>query len=151
MVPAFRAGDFSGGINAALDRVFARVRGDVLPAPKENGHGSMLDEVPWLLLVIMLLAVVPLLGGGATQLFGRFPAAALTALVAGAIFFVGGIRTLDRRARGVRWGGAGGANRPDVEQVRGPCQRQQQWWQWWRFLARRWQQRWRRRLVRRRR
>jgi len=44
MTPHFRSGDFAGGINAALDQLFARISGEPLPpvqpAPEASGASS---------------------------------------------------------------------------------------------------------------
>ncbi|WP_353397660.1 TPM domain-containing protein [Hydrogenophaga sp. 5NK40-0174] len=40
LTPAFRRGDFAGGISAALDHLFARVEGEALPLPAESASSS---------------------------------------------------------------------------------------------------------------
>jgi uncharacterized protein len=40
IVPAFRTGDYAGGLNAGVDQLIARIRGEELPAPKAGRSGS---------------------------------------------------------------------------------------------------------------
>ena len=56
--PSFRAGDFYGGIDRALDRVIGLVSGEPLPAPPavhNARHGRSLDGIFPILLVIGLI------------------------------------------------------------------------------------------------
>ncbi|HUO80520.1 MAG TPA: TPM domain-containing protein [Steroidobacteraceae bacterium] len=83
--PGFRAGDFYGGIDRALDRLIALVDGEPLPAPQRarrpSGHG--LQGVLPILLVIALIGG-PILRG----IFGRPVGAAATGGVAGFLTFL---------------------------------------------------------------
>ena len=38
--PAFRADDYAGGLNAAVDQLIARIKGEALPAPARRPHSS---------------------------------------------------------------------------------------------------------------
>ena len=63
MVPAFRQGDFAGGLNLALDRLIGRISGEGLPAPQARGGAAplALDSLPrwsWALLALPLAIVV---------------------------------------------------------------------------------------------
>ena len=83
MVPALRAGDYAGGIDAAIDALIARIQGEGLPAPDARPpaqHGLQLDE-----LGIFLFVVVPVVGAVLTGLFGRRLGAVLTAGAAGGL------------------------------------------------------------------
>ena len=85
ITPAFRAGDYAGGLNRAVDLLSARVRGEALPAPDRRASGDarpglQLDE-----LAMFLFIGVPLLGALLTGLFGRKLGALATGGAAGAI------------------------------------------------------------------
>lgn len=86
ITPAFRAGDYAGGLNAAVDQLAARIRGEALPAPQqaerrgERGRGGLnLDA-----LAIFFFVVVPMAGALLTRLLGRKFGSLATAGVAGA-------------------------------------------------------------------
>ncbi len=40
MRPAFRADDYAGGLNAAVDQIMARIQGEGLPAPVARGAAA---------------------------------------------------------------------------------------------------------------
>jgi len=137
MLPAFRNGDFAGGLNAAIDRIEQRVAGEGLaePTPREQrGAGSRgALGFDWQDLAIFLFVGVPIVGAVLSGIFGRKLGALLTGgavggigwwlttslLVAGgagliALFLVGvmgiGAGRVGRAGRGgpVIWGGGGG-------------------------------------------
>lgn len=73
ITPAFRAGDFAGGLNAAVDRLAALIAGEALPAPagrdasrQARSGGFDLQD-----LAIFLFVGVPILGAFLTRIFGR--------------------------------------------------------------------------------
>ena len=132
--PAFKAGDYAGGLNAAIDRLDKAIGGEALPAPdaksartKQRGSGFDLQD-----LAIFLFVGVPIVGAILTGIFGRKLGTLLTGgavggigfwlttslLVAGgagliALFLVGvmglGSGRLGRSMGGpVIWGGGGG-------------------------------------------
>ncbi len=82
--PHFRDDDYAGGIEAALDALMARIRGEALPAPQPESPGAA-DEMEWLgpLLIFGLIAGVviamPLLG----RLRGALATAGLLGIVTG--------------------------------------------------------------------
>lgn len=82
--PAFRAGDYAGGLNAGIDRLVARIEGEALPAPQAArdgaGDGFQLDE-----LAVFFFVAVPILGAVITGIFGRKLGSLLTAGAAGGI------------------------------------------------------------------
>ena len=81
IVPRFREGDFSGGINAGLDRMMRLIDGEPLPEPAKRA--SPAAEGGWMQLIPMLL-IVALVGGGILRaMFGRFLGAAATGGVVG--------------------------------------------------------------------
>lgn len=81
ITPAFRQGDFGGGLDAGIEALFALVRGERLPAPRdERGAGTDLEDLGALLLV-----AVPMLGAVLAGMFGRKPGALLTGGVTGVV------------------------------------------------------------------
>ena len=86
--PAFRADDYAGGLNAAVDRLIARIRGEDLPAPTQRaraaqaaqGSGLHLDQ-----LAMFFFVAVPVLGAMLSRVFGRKLGSLLTAGGAGAV------------------------------------------------------------------
>jgi uncharacterized protein len=135
--PAFKANDYAGGLNAAIDRLDKAIGGEGLPAPTP-GSGSnraqhgLLGGFDIQDLAIFLFIGVPVLGGILSGIFGRKFGAVLTggavggiawfltasALVAGgaglvALFLVGVVGLGGGRLGGlgggpVIWGGGGG-------------------------------------------
>ncbi|MCM8565882.1 TPM domain-containing protein [Thauera linaloolentis] len=81
VTPAFRQGDFAGGLNAGVDGLMARIRGEdlPLPAPDRRGGGEPALED----LAALLFIAVPVAGAFLTGLFGRKLGAAATGGVAG--------------------------------------------------------------------
>ena len=133
--PAFKANDYAGGLNAAVDQLSRRVAGEGLAAPTAKGGGAQRGSKGFDLqdLAIFLFVGVPILGAVLTGIFGRKLGSLLTGgavggigwflttslLVAGgaglvALFLVGvmgmGGGRLGGMGRGgpVIWGGGGG-------------------------------------------
>ncbi len=79
ITPAFRRGDFAGGLQAAADQIAARVRGEPLPAPQAGAAGGGDDGFNLSDLAIFLFIGVPILAKVLRGLFGR----KLGALLAG--------------------------------------------------------------------
>ncbi|WP_374565133.1 YgcG family protein [Ideonella sp.] len=127
--PAFKAGDYAGGLNAAIDQLAARVRGEALPAPDAKARRAPssggFGGVGWDQLALFFFIGVPIIGSVLTGLFGRklgglvtggaagglawlFGAPMLLAGVAGAValVLVGvlGIGSAARRGVGLRGG-----------------------------------------------
>jgi uncharacterized protein len=132
MKPAFRANDYAGGLNAAIDRLDKAIAGEALPAPtakgqaKQRASGFDIQD-----LAIFLFVGVPILGAVLTGIFGRKFGTLLTGgavggigwwltaslLVAGgaglvALFLVGvmgiGSGRIGRSIGPIVWGGGGG-------------------------------------------
>lgn len=87
ITPAFRAGDYAGGLNAAVDQLAARIRGEALPAPnrpdapaRHPGDGLSLESLAIFLFVIVLIA-----GSLLTRMMGRKLGSLATGGVAGGI------------------------------------------------------------------
>lgn len=82
--PAFKAGDYAGGLNLGIDALAARIRGEALPAPsaKKPGRDAGLGLEEWGAIIFI---GVPVLGAVLTALFGRKLGSLLTAGGAGAL------------------------------------------------------------------
>src|SRR5204863_4823882 len=134
ILPAFKAGDFAGGLNVAVDRLGALIAGEKLPAPnaqaaRQRPRGRI--GFDWQAIAIFLFVGVPIVGrilssvmgrklgalatGGAIGAIGWFLTASLiVARVAGivALFLVGVMGGGGSRRGGfggpVIWGGGGG-------------------------------------------
>lgn len=82
--PAFREGRYAAGLNAGLDRIEARIRGENLPAPPDRqvrrGDGFALDE-----LAVFFFIAVAVGGQMVTAVFGRKLGSLLVAGAAGGV------------------------------------------------------------------
>jgi uncharacterized protein len=84
IVPAFRAGDYAGGLNAGVDQLMARIKGEGLPVPGAGAaDASRRSGLPLQELGMFLFVGVLAVGGLLSALFGRKLASLFTALVAG--------------------------------------------------------------------
>lgn len=84
--PAFKRGDFAGGLSAGVDHLIARIKGEGLPAPapraaSDGGRGGV--DVQELL--IFFFVAVPLISMMLTGIFGRRLGSLLTSGAAGGI------------------------------------------------------------------
>lgn len=68
IVPAFRNGDFAGGLDAGLDALMALVRGENLPLPAAGTADESLSLAD---LAVFLFVGVPVIGGVLTAILGR--------------------------------------------------------------------------------
>ncbi|MPS49337.1 TPM domain-containing protein [Methylobacillus sp.] len=89
MAPAFRQGDFYGGIDAALGYITRLIAGEGLPAPPkqrpQGGSGGFGEMLPLLLFGGLIL------GGVLRAIFGNFLGSAINGgLVGGAVVLFGG-------------------------------------------------------------
>jgi uncharacterized protein len=86
--PAFRADDYAGGLNRAVDALIARIGGEALPAPRSDGGGGggalgsglQLEE-----LGLFFFIAVPLFGAMLTGIFGRRLGSLLTSGASGTL------------------------------------------------------------------
>ena len=86
LVPAFRQGDYAGGLNAAVDQLAARIRGEALPAPTARSARPARDTGgDWQGLGLFFFVGVPILGSILSGLLGRRTGALLTGLGAGTL------------------------------------------------------------------
>jgi uncharacterized protein len=90
ITPAFRAGDFAGGLNAAVDQLAARIRGEALPAPSAQRPTAQkaFGDLSWEELAIFFFVAVPILGAVLTGIFGRRLGSLATAGAAGGIGYL---------------------------------------------------------------
>ena len=131
IVPAFRNGDYAGGLNSAVDRIGERIASEGLPSPTpaRQGGASRTGGFDLGSIAIFLFFAVPVIGGILGRVMGRklgalatgaavggvgwlLTASLLTAIgIAVAAFFLvgmtggGGVR---RGGGPVIWGGGGG-------------------------------------------
>ena len=57
--PAFRAGDFAGGLNAAIDHLASRIKGEALPLPDEHRSTRKARALNWEQWLIFALVGIP--------------------------------------------------------------------------------------------
>jgi uncharacterized protein len=92
IVPAFRQGDFAGGLNAGLDQLMARIRGEALPAPSapagRAGAAPRRGGIDTGQLAMFFFIAVPVIGGVLSALLGRRLGSVATAAGAGGIAWV---------------------------------------------------------------
>jgi len=90
MAPAFRQGDFAGGLNAAIDGLIALIRGEGLPLPEQRAEptGGAFQN-----LALLFFMGVPIIGSMLIGIFGRKLGAVFTGGAAGglALLFTGSI------------------------------------------------------------
>ena len=85
--PHFKQGDFYGGLNAAVDRLIARINGEPLPAPERQAAASG----GWEDLLPVLLFGGLLVGGLLRAIFGSFLGGMVNGgLVGAAVWLLGG-------------------------------------------------------------
>lgn len=84
MAPYFRQGDFSGGLNAAVDQLMALIAGEALPAPakKPSGASSFFDYLPILMFAAIFSGMV------LRAIFGKFFGSALNGGALGLLVWV---------------------------------------------------------------
>jgi uncharacterized protein len=87
ILPAFKAGDFAGGLNVAVDRLGALVAGEKLPAPRADAPSRSRGRVgfDWQDIAIFLFVGVPILGRILSGVMGRKLGALGTGAAVGAI------------------------------------------------------------------
>ena len=73
MAPRFRQGDYAGGLDAAIDQLGARIRGEPLPPVRPADAGWTGGEPGFSLfeLLILLFVFVPVIGAFARAILGR--------------------------------------------------------------------------------
>ncbi len=86
ITPAFKTGDYAGGLNAGLDQLIARIKGENLPLPEPRGEQQREAQgADWQQLMLFFFVGVPVLGSMLSGLFGRKLGSLATAGGAGAL------------------------------------------------------------------
>jgi uncharacterized protein len=87
--PAFRADDYAGGLNAAVDALIARIEGEALPAVTTRALPDPLSRLlgDWdpVQLLIFAFVALPIVAGVARSIFGRGLGSLASALATGAV------------------------------------------------------------------
>jgi uncharacterized protein len=86
--PAFRQGDYAGGLNAAVDGLIARIKGEGLPAPEQRGGTRSAgghDGAQWQELLMFFFIGVPIVAAVFTGVLGRKLGAVATGGAAGGV------------------------------------------------------------------
>lgn len=87
--PYFRQGDFAGGLNAAVDQLGARIRGEVLPPVRQpQGRAASSSGLDLGGLAIMAFVLLPIVSAFARALLGRGLGALTTGGLAGGMAFM---------------------------------------------------------------
>lgn len=89
--PAFKRGDYAGGLTAAVDQLGARIKGEDLPpvqAPEASGAGEAPGGLGLMEALMILFIAVPLVGSVLKSMFGRVLGSLLTGAGAGALGFM---------------------------------------------------------------
>jgi uncharacterized protein len=81
LTPAFKRGDFAGGIGQAIEQLRALVKGEALPLPAARGAKAAdgLGGMDWESLAMLAFVGVPIIARTLSQLFGRKFGPVLTA------------------------------------------------------------------------
>ena len=89
MKPRFRAGDFAGGLQAAVTQIAARIAGEALPEPQAParavGENSAIDWGEWAIFLFLGVAVV---GPVVRSVFGNVLGTVLTGSAAALVAYV---------------------------------------------------------------
>ncbi len=91
ITPHFRQGQYAQGLEAGVDQIAARVRGEELPpvaAPQQQRGGGQDDSFGLLELGLMLFIALPIVNALSRGIFGRKLGALMTALGMGGLAFV---------------------------------------------------------------
>lgn len=88
VAPAFRRGDYAGGINAGLDQLQARIAGEALPLPAAQPDSRPADRVSGFDLLVFMAFAVPMFASVLRNFFGNRFGALLTGLGAGGLAWV---------------------------------------------------------------
>ncbi len=82
MAPHFRQGDYAGGLDAAIDQLGARIRGEPLP-PVAQPRSSADEGIDLIELAVLLFIFVPVINAVARGILGRKLGALATGVGAG--------------------------------------------------------------------
>ena len=88
LTPRFKAGDYAGGLDAAVDQLAARIKGEPLPSVTRADNAGIDprgDGFQWWDLAIFLFVAVPVVGGVVKRIFGRGLGSFLTGSAVGGV------------------------------------------------------------------
>jgi uncharacterized protein len=85
ITPAFKRNDFAGGLDAGIDALMARIRGEALPAPKAQPARGKSPGLDWEALAMFFFVGVPVIGGVLTAVMGRKLGSVVTAAGTGTV------------------------------------------------------------------
>jgi uncharacterized protein len=85
ITPAFKTGDYAGGLDKGVDALMARIRGEGLPQPERARSGAAQGGFQAEDLLAFLFVAVPVAGGLLSALLGRKLGAVLTGGGAGGV------------------------------------------------------------------
>ena len=87
VTPALRQGDYIGGIEAGVDQILARIRGEELPLPDAGQNGNAAGDLNGPDLLIFLAFAVPMVAAVLRGMFGNKLGTLLTGLGAGGLAY----------------------------------------------------------------
>jgi uncharacterized protein len=86
ITPAFKTGDYAGGLDKGVDALMARIRGEGLPEPARRTPGASAEDGFQVEdLLAFLFVAVPVAGGLLSAMVGRKLGAMLTGSAAGSV------------------------------------------------------------------
>ena len=85
VTPAFRQGDYAGGIQAGVDQILARISGEALPLPGDGAPTSGNQGFEWMDLLIFMVFAVPFISLALRSIFGNKLGTLLTGVGAGGL------------------------------------------------------------------
>ena len=88
LTPRFKAGDYAGGLDVAVDQLAARIKGEPLPSVTRADNAGIDprgDGFQWWDLAIFLFVAVPVVGGVVKRIFGRGLGSFLTGSAVGGV------------------------------------------------------------------
>lgn len=97
MAPRFQAGDFAGGLEAAIDSIGRAIAGEGLPPPAARGRGDEDAGADWL----SLLLFVAFVGFVLTRMLGPLPGALVGGAGGGFLAWQAGVSLLAALAAGL--------------------------------------------------
>jgi uncharacterized protein len=99
--PAFKTGDYAGGLSAGVDKLMARIKGEGLPEPQARQQPGGSGGFPLEQLGLFLFVAVPVIGAVLGRIFGRKLGSVLTGGAAGTIGWIATSSVLAGVAAGV--------------------------------------------------
>ncbi len=79
ITPAFKQGNFAGGLSVGVEALIARIKGEHLPAPTQRGSPGPQGGFDWQSLAMIFFVAVPVVGSLLSAVVGRKLGSALTA------------------------------------------------------------------------